>query len=151
MKKSFNWKAALAPFAVLAIPTFCALMGTTTPARADSLCKNVKFEYVNQHSSGQKIQVIKVEYWDNEDGKWRTEDVQNEDCAQGATCMTNGDDLAYVGNEAITKIKFHFQYWAAGQWSGTVITSERSTSGMTSNTCVADKVYRQGPGVPFPI
>lgn len=125
--------------------------GATPEVQADALCKDVKFEFKNNHSSKEKIRVTKVEYWDKEDNKWRTETVANKVCSYGLTCQTSGDDLGHVSNEKITKIRFHFQYWAAGKWSGTVVGGEKLTSGMTNNTCAAGKVYRKAPGEPFVI
>ena len=124
-------------------------VGGTVVAQADQLCKNIKFEFKNSHNSGRSVKVVNVEYFDKEDNKWRTENVKDTECSHNATCTTGKEDLEYVGNEDITKVKFHFKYREAdGDWSDKVIGGVKKPQ---YPYCKADKTFRKSPGQPFVI
>jgi hypothetical protein len=64
----------------------------------------VKFRFVNHHSDhgrASTIKVNKVEYYNSDSGKWRTEDVVNVECAANATCTTKGDNLTDADRQAL--------------------------------------------------
>lgn len=134
------------------------LMGASTFAHADSLCKNISFELKNNHDSLRVIKVNKVEYWDKEDNKWRTEDIKNIECGHGATCTTKERDLEYVGNEDIVKVRFHYQVAndTSGQLPGNQGPKwgEKVVGGAKFPEypyCKKDKTFRKSPGQPFVI
>ncbi len=129
------------------------LMGGAEIAYADSLCKNVKFEFTNKDTKSDKIRVVKIKYYDTTDKKWRTEVVKNTECAYLSTCTTKGDGLGYVENENVTPIRFIYQWlkfpWqTSGKWSANV---EGGNKTPKYAKCVKNKVYRKAPGQPFVI
>ena len=119
---------------------FAGLLATEPTAKASDDCKNVKFKVKNSHKSNRAIKLLKVEFFDKGDGKWRTEDLANLDCAQGETCTTKGDNLTDVEAEKITKIRFQYRYKEAdGDWSKPVESKIKDVQG--DSTCNANKTY----------
>lgn len=134
MLKLRNVIGAAALTAALATAFFAA----EPRAKAGDACKNVHFKYVNKRTTTIKVQ--SVEYYNKNSGKWKTEDVVNEECAKGATCSTNGDDLADAEGDDITKVKFNYVYKESdGDWSDTFHGGEKTVSGNTE--CNANRTY----------
>ncbi len=74
-----------------------------SPAFAD-LCKGPKVVVDNDKAT--TIKVTKIQYYDDCDKKWRTEDVAAREIESGKS-TTYTDDLEYVGNCKITKFKLY--------------------------------------------
>ncbi len=124
----------------LTMTTLCgaALLTLEPRAKAGDACQNVHFKYVNERST--TIKVKSVEFYNKNAGKWRTEDVVNEECAPNATCSTNGDNLADAEGDDITKVKFNYVYKEAdGDWSDLFHGGEKTVSGSTE--CNANRTY----------
>ena len=113
-------------------------------ANASDACTNVKFKFINHHSDhgrASAIKVNKVEYYNSDSGKWRTEDVVNVECAVNATCTTKGDNLTDAEARNITKVKFHYFYKETdGQWSKEFTGGEKSIAS-GDQRCAAGKTY----------
>jgi len=128
---------------------------------AGDACKNVKFKVHNKHDSEAAILIKKVEYYNKANGKWQSE-VVNQGfyfdtsgklqmiplekghglyCKYDQTCVTGGDNLRDSEGEALTKVRFVYQYWASGKWSGEVTGSAKEPD---STKCVANKTYTNG-------
>jgi hypothetical protein len=101
-------------FAFVAAAGFAA---AATPAFADT-CKDVKFKVSNNHFEGREIEIRKVKYFNPHTGNTHTEDVKNLECRHGATCTTNGDNLANAKNVDLNSIQVVFKYREHdGGWS----------------------------------
>ncbi|GAB4480050.1 MAG: hypothetical protein OHK0044_27860 [Burkholderiaceae bacterium] len=92
------------------------------PALADT-CKDVKFKVTNNHFEGRDIEIRKVKYYNPHTRKTETEDVKNLVCKPGATCTTDGDNLANALNVDLNSIQVEFVYREHdGQWSKPFLT-----------------------------
>jgi hypothetical protein len=115
------------------------LIGSAVVASAGDACTDVKFEFTNKHSSGRSIKVMQVKYYNKANGKWQTEDVKNKECAYGATCTTDGDNLRDSEGEELTKFRFIFKYKETdGDWSDK---DEGGDKVPDDPTCNAGKKY----------
>ena len=83
------------------------LMGGAAPAYAD-VCKNVKFQVKNNRAAD--IKITSVDYdRDVAANNPKHENINpNLVCQSGATCKTNGDDLANSEGENLTNFVFFF-------------------------------------------
>lgn len=82
-----------------------ALAGVTVGATASAdACKGAKVVVKNDKAVA--IKVTKIQYFDDCDKKWRTEDVSLREVEAGAS-TTITDTLEYVGNCKITKFKLY--------------------------------------------
>lgn len=135
--------------------TLLFALGAAPAAEAGDACKNVKFKFTNKHNSGRTIQVVKVKYFNRDNGKWQTEDVRNEYCSQGYTCVTNGDNLRDSEGVDLTKVRFLYKYEltrseydSSGAVVGTTTSWTANIEGgdkiPTNPTCWANRTY--GPG-----
>lgn len=135
--------------------TLLFTLANPSVAEAGDACKNVKFKYTNKHNSGKPIRVVKVKYFNKDNGKWQTEDVHNEKCSQGETCVTNGDNLRDSEGVDLTKVRFIYnqeltvtEYNARGEPLRSYDTWTRNIEGgdktPTNPTCWANRTY--GPG-----
>lgn len=119
---------------------FAGLLATEPTAKASGTCKNVKFKVKNNHKDKRAIKLLKVKFYDKGDGKWRTEDLANLECAYNDTCKTAGDNLTDVEAEKISKVRFVYRYKEADKdWSDEVESGNKDVSG--DETCNANKVY----------
>ncbi|MDR4468786.1 MAG: hypothetical protein MRJ68_10885 [Nitrospira sp.] len=149
---------------------FCMamLIGATNDGLAGDACKKVTFKVKNSHNSGEKILIKKVKYFNKANGKWQTEVVNQYlynttgeegsptlnlvpfatkdglECSHGYICETAGDNLRDAEGEDLTKIRFVYQYWAAGVWSGELESKEFEP---VNPTCTAGKTYSGGKNV----
>ena len=106
-------------------------------AMADQKCKSADLKVKNLY--GERIKVVKVNYRDKEDKKWRDNDLSNTEIANGSTKTIN-ETLEYVGNEPVPKMQVQFQYKEAdGDWSDKVWSNV--TTGLGGSDCVKDKDY----------
>ena len=80
-----------------------AVLALGSQALAD-VCKEPKVKVVNDKK--QTIKVKKIEYFDDCNKKWRTEDVSDTEIASGAS-KTFTDNLEYVEGCKITKFKLY--------------------------------------------
>jgi hypothetical protein len=118
------------------------IWGAANTTFAADACRNVKFKFTNKHDSGKSITVLKVKYFNKANGKWQTEDIANEVCAQGATCTTNGDNLRDAEGEDLTKFRFIYKYTEQdGDLSDEVEGGDKVPD---NPTCNANRTY--GPG-----
>ncbi|GMV57884.1 MAG: hypothetical protein L6Q72_17360 [Burkholderiaceae bacterium] len=93
------------------------LAAAATPALADT-CKDVKFKVTNNHFEGREIEIRQVKYFNPHTGNTHTEDVKNLVCKHGATCTTDGDNLANAKNVDLNSIQVVFKYREHdGGWS----------------------------------
>src|SRR5262245_5014084 len=138
------------------------VLAAASPALfAGDACKNVKFKVHNKHKSEAAILIKKVEYYNKANGKWQSEVVNqgfylDRDgnwelvpfnkhhglyCKYDQTCTTGGDDLRDSEGEPLTQVRFVYQYWASGKWSGEVTGSAKEPD---STKCFANKTYTNG-------
>ena len=107
------------------------------PAMADQKCKSVDLEVTNEY--GKQIKVLKVNYRDKDDKKWRDNDLSNTTISDNVT-KTIDEDLEYVGNETIPKMQVQFRYKEQdGDWSDRVWSNV--TTGLGGANCVKNKDY----------
>ncbi len=120
-------KATVATFTVAVCLVFAAT------ATADQLCKDTKITVTNKYKNGNnkvKIKILSVNYYDKEDGKWRTNDVKNTDIsADKAATIT--ESLEYVGNEKVTKMQVKFKFeenkgWSTEKWSNVTSLADKT-------------------------
>jgi len=107
-------------------------------------CQNVRFKFTNKHHSGGKIRFQRIRYYNKANGNWQTEDVNNADCNQNATCTTTGNNLRDSEGEDLTKFRLVYKYLPTGagaNWSDEV---ESGDLAPTNPVCNANKTY--GPG-----
>jgi hypothetical protein len=88
-----------------------ALMMVSSGVYADQLCKKVNLDLTN--GVGEGIKVYKIEYYDLEDAKWRSNSIKN------TTIPLNGskrvvESLEYVGNEAVGSFRVQYKRLAGG-------------------------------------
>ncbi len=110
---------------VLSICAAAAALACAAPAvRAADACKNVKFNVTNNHFEQRDIEIRSVKFRNpHNDGKVQSEDVKNEVCKYGATCTTNGDNLANADKVDLYDIQVVFRYREHdGGWSKEFIT-----------------------------
>ncbi len=126
--------------ATLAAMCVGSLVSVAPEAQAlGGACKNVHFSFKNVHKDGRSIKVVKVKYYDKGDGKWRTEDVKDEECAINATCKTDGDDLSNMENDDMTKLRFIYRAKEAdGDWSAEIEGGDKEPS---DPRCTANRTY----------
>lgn len=120
--------------------------------KASDTCYGVKFKVKNSlkdNGNSREIRLKKVEFLNDNSGKWKTEDIAVKGMAthleigKGATKTTDGDDLSDVSGEHITKVKFVLQYKEGdGQWSKEITTNAIATPGDRDNQeCKKGKTY----------
>lgn len=123
-------------FTSLGITVVSALL-FTHPAIADQKCKSADIVVTNSY--GKQIKVVKVNYRDKEDKKWRDNDLSNTEISINSTKSIN-EDLEYVGNESVPKMQVQFRYKEAdGDWSDKVWSNV--TTGLGGANCVKNKDY----------
>ncbi|MCU0682866.1 MAG: hypothetical protein MUF34_11550 [Polyangiaceae bacterium] len=108
----------------------CALAFTAVAgaAHADSKCSNFDIIVENNFVSGglgREIKVIDMEYFDNEDGKWRSEVTGNETINPGSS-ETWTKNLEYVGGESGVIVKIHYKAFVNGAWTSTLFENSSS-------------------------
>jgi hypothetical protein len=104
-------------------------------------CRNVTFKFKNEHNSGGKIKFQRIKYFNQANGDWQTEDVNNVECNQGATCATNGNNLRDSEGERLTKFRLIYKYLPTGagaNWSDEV---ESGVFEPNTPTCNANRQY----------
>ena len=132
---------ALTVFATTAVylRNGAAVAASTNVVESVSLfdsCKNVKFAFRNGRRVD--IQVTKVQYFNSNDGKWRTESLSYNTCRPGQSCYTTGDNLSSSEGDNITKIKYEFKERNGNGWTGGFISQEFRPE---SPACRANKQY----------
>lgn len=116
-------------------------------AFADQKCKSVNLKVKNElEAEGQKrkIKVNAIYYWDNEDKKWRFENVRDKEISNNKS-HTFTESLEYVGNEKVNAFYVKFQYLAGGKWSKTRYSKHLKKNGDTvygKTECVKNKTYK---------
>lgn len=124
-----------------ALAIAAALTGGSSVSQASDACTKVKFKLTNHHQDKVAIKVLKVEFYNSDSGKWKTEDLANFECGYDKTCTTSGDNLADAEGRNITKVKFHFQYKERdGQWSKEFTGGEKAIES-SAQRCTANKTY----------
>lgn len=121
-------------------------MGVTFSQEFDS-CRNVKFKVTNERNVA--IEVKKIEYYNANKGKWKTEDVSGDDtrCERGASCTIGGNAFSYMGEDLadaegdrLTKVVFYFKDINSN-------TTYKSQAFVPSDpVCRVEKVYGHGQG-----
>lgn len=90
-------------------------------AHADTKCSDVNIvvnnEYVDSTGEEHKIKVIDIDYWDDEDNKWRDEVTDNKTIDPGNTAVWN-KGLEYVGGESGVQVRIYYQIYD-GSWGAT--------------------------------
>lgn len=126
------------PFAFnLALALFCAL---TTPVAFADLCKNTNIIVENQFKNGDnevKIRVLKVNYYDTTDKRWRDNDVKNTEISFGDK-QTIVEDLEHVENESVPKMQVLFEFEENKGWSGDMWSN---VDEVNSSSCVKGSNY----------
>lgn len=114
-------------------------LALASTASADK-CKSPKVKVVNDKKA--TIKVTKIQYFDDCDDKWRTEDVATREIASGAS-FTFTDDLEYVGNCKIKKFKLYRAVrqntgsaYGAYAWGGELVPDQG-----TNQTCNTNVTY----------
>jgi len=129
-------KSGLLAAAVAAV--FAA--GVPAYALAKDACKNVKFEFVNNHDA--KIRVTRIKYWNSHARKTQTEDVKNVECAKNKTCKTNGDNLGNASLVDLYHIRAVYEELENdGKWSKPFVSSLWLEPIGDDRQCKKDKVY----------
>ena len=123
------------------------ITGSSTVPESNSIlsndsCRNVVFNYVNGRNG--EIKVRKVEYFNQQSGQWKSEDVANEITSQGAKGETNGDDLGDANGDDITKVKFIYEYKSSQRSSNWSDAIESKIFEPNDPTCRENKVYGAG-------
>lgn len=97
------------------------------PAHAD-LCKQPFI--VVQNDKARTIKVLKIQYFDECDQQWRTEDVPNREITSGDYTIYS-DNLEYAGNCVISKFKLYRQVrnasgsaYGAAAWGAELVPDE---------------------------
>lgn len=110
-------------------------------------CRNVTFKVTNDRNVA--IEVKKIKYYNANKGKWKTEDVANQNarCERGAACTVGGsfmnyqgEDLADSEGDRLTKIVFVYK----DVNSNTMHESRQFEP--TDPVCRVEKVYGHGQG-----
>lgn len=92
---------------VLAFGVVVLALASSSAVDAGDACKDVKFKIKNQR--GTLIRITKIEYHNADNNKVQSEDINpNLECAGGATCTTNGDDLKDSEGVNLTNVVFFF-------------------------------------------
>lgn len=98
------------------------IAGSAGLAAADSKCNDFNIVVVNEYigSDGyeKEIRVFDLDYWDDEDGKWRNEATSNHDIAFSSS-HTWTKNLEYVGGEQGVKVRIYYQVYDNGSWGAT--------------------------------
>jgi hypothetical protein len=129
-------KTILGTLAIMA-----ALTSGSSVSQASDTCTKVKFKVTNHHQDKVTIKLLKLEFYNSDSGKWKTEDLVNQECGYGKTCTTSGDNLADAEGRNITKVKFHFQYKERdGQWSKEFTGGEKAIDA-SEQRCTANRTY----------
>lgn len=91
------------------------------PAYADQLCKSVRIDTLNNFAH--EIRIRKINYFDQEDARWRTNDIRNTVIQRGRSRPVT-ETLEYVGNERLTHFQLLIDYkrrpsddWTTGRWT----------------------------------
>lgn len=87
-------------------------------------CKDVTFNVTNNHFEGREIEIRSVKFRNpHNDGKVQSEDVKNKVCKYGATCSTDGDNLANADKVDLYDIQAVFRHKNHdGTWSKEFVT-----------------------------
>lgn len=115
-----------------------------SPAPFGDACRNISFKFTNRHNSGGQIKFQRIKYFNQANGQWQTEDVNNLICNQGGTCVTNGNNLRDSEGENLTRFRLVYKYKPTGagaNWSDEVETGDFTPG---NAQCRANKTY--GPG-----
>jgi hypothetical protein len=108
----------------IASSVVCALALAAAPgfARADSKCNDLDIvvvnDYVGADGYGKEIKVVDLEYYDDEDNKWRGEWTDNRTINYGGA-DTWHKTLSYVGGEQGVKVKIYYKVFDNGSWGAT--------------------------------
>lgn len=88
------------------------LLSAAGSALADSRCRQVNIRVKNlykRNGTGVTIKVLAVNYYDNEDAKWRTNDLAAWEIRAGGQTRKH-ETLEYVGNEWVEKMQVKFKF-----------------------------------------
>ncbi|MEM8500943.1 MAG: hypothetical protein AAF542_23215 [Pseudomonadota bacterium] len=116
--------------------TLCLLsLLLSVTVMADQRCRSVDIRFEN--NVPRSIKILKFEYFDDEDDKWRTENVWNFFQIVGATSGVVEETLEYVGNEPIPLFRVHYK------WCGV-----QDSNGQCDSWQRGSRVSRQVAAVP---
>lgn len=105
-----------------ALTALVFLAASAGVAAADSNCNDFNIVVVNQYVGsdgyGKDIKVIDLDYWDDEDGKWRGEATSNHVIDYGSV-HTWSKNLEKVGGELGVKVRIYYQVYDNGSWGDT--------------------------------
>ena len=110
------------------------------PQIGPNACRSVTFRFRNNHRFGGRIRFQRIRYFRQANG-WQTEDVNNVECPNGATCETTNNNLRNSDGERLTRFILIYRYLPAGpaaNWSGEV---ESGVFEPDQPVCTADRTY----------
>jgi hypothetical protein len=125
-------------FAAFTAIAFTLSMSSVT--MADQKCKDTKIKVTNSYKAGNnkvQIKILAINYYDKEDGKWRTNNLSNKTINYGKTGSVT-EDLEYVGDEWVKKIQIKFKYKEDKGWSSTKWSNVKSFS---DHDCAKGRTY----------
>lgn len=116
------------------------LLAAGATAQAADACRNVKFYVTNNHFEEREIEIRSVKFRNPHNGnKVQSEDVKNTVCKHGATCLTDGDNLANANEVDLADIQVVFRHRNHdGTWSKDFITQPFSPK---VPRCTDNKTY----------
>ncbi|HPF27492.1 MAG TPA: hypothetical protein P5528_08535 [Steroidobacteraceae bacterium] len=99
------------PIRLLTPLLLAALAAGTSPSALAGICKDVVFNVTNQHFEQRSIEIRSVKFRNpHKGGKLQSEDVKNKVCAWGATCSTDGDNIADADKVDLYDIQVVFRH-----------------------------------------
>jgi hypothetical protein len=104
-------------------------------------CRRVSFRFRNLHNSGGRIRFQRIRYFNTVNSREQTEDVNNVECPQGATCETTNNSLRDSEGVRLTRFMLIYRFLPPGQgnnWSNEV---ESDWFVPNQPICRADRVY----------
>ena len=112
-------------------------------AHADQLCKSTDVRFVNKVP--RTIKVLRFEYWDEEDKKWRNENVKDTVLKEGQQSDWMNETLEYVGNEVVENFRVFYKWCGVQNANGTCSVfqvgdrrSKKVSRAGGAKTCVKD-------------
>jgi hypothetical protein len=104
-------------------------------------CRRVSFRFRNMHNSGGRIRFQRIRYFNPENNRVQTENVNNVECAQGATCTTTDNNLRDSEGVRLTRFMLIYRFLPPGpgnNWSNEV---ESGWFVPNQPVCHADREY----------
>ena len=113
-----------------AIVAAVALTSFSGAVLAADPCRNVTFAVINDHFSGEKIEIRRVVFRNaHNQGREQTEDINNFVCLHGQKCVTAGDNLKNANQVDLYDMQVVFRYEEHdNDWSDEFITQKSAPS-----------------------